>query len=216
MASKTKTSGFAPIAVVNMLLVVVLVAFGGWYVWKKSQDSKALNNSQQQNGNSDSPDASPDSYADWKTYSNDVYGFSFKYPTDWGEEDVDGSGTAPSVERPLTVRFAANVKGAEDVKYNDTVTVQVLNNDLNSASTALDREFAQSSLNKVAKTTQALKGKQGVQYLVANGNGTVKTYLFAVGDKAYEFSSINEEFNVQEDADYWLKFDKIFESFRID
>jgi hypothetical protein len=216
MTSKTNTSGFAPIAVVSTLLVVVLVAFGGWYVWKKSQDSKALNNSQQQNDNSDSPDASPDPYADWKTYSNDAYGFSFKYPTDWRVEDVDGSDTSPSAERTLIVRFAANVKRAEDVKYNDTVTVQVLNNDLNSASTALDREFAQSSLNKVAKTTKALKGRQSVQYVVTNGNSIVKTYLFAVGDKAYEFSSINEEFNVQEDADYWVKFDKIFESFRID
>jgi len=34
-----------------------------------------------------SPTPTPDPYADWKTYTNEEYGFSVKYPEDWFERD---------------------------------------------------------------------------------------------------------------------------------
>ncbi len=81
-----------------LVIVLVAIVFGsaGYYVGKVRSKSKpetpvALNSNQgslsstltQTAVSNASASTTPDATADWKTYTNDTYGFSFKYPGEW-------------------------------------------------------------------------------------------------------------------------------------
>lgn len=56
MASKTRSAGFSPLAVIGAILVVTFLIFGGWYVWHSHKnDSKNKSNSEL-TGNTDTKD----------------------------------------------------------------------------------------------------------------------------------------------------------------
>jgi len=72
-----------------IVLVVVILAGGGyfgWNYWNKSKTAGPIIKPILSDDNGFNHPASPDttlSTADWKTYMNDQYGFSFKYPSEW-------------------------------------------------------------------------------------------------------------------------------------
>lgn len=201
---------------VIIVLVVAVLALGGYFVWQKNKDdpdkkpSASTSQNEQkkpQSKNADQPPADP--YAGWKSYSNAAYGISLKYPAAWRVNEVPGH----SESSVLKEQYAINLKRSEEVKYNDTVSIEILGVSLEAAAAWHDGSSDQS--HGVTKTNGPLKGKPSVQYVVTSPNSTVKRYLFDIGTKTLAFSSINEELNAQIDADYWTKFGKIFDSLEI-
>ena len=108
--------------------------------------------------------------------------------------------------------FSTGLRLTTDTKYNATVDAEVLNESLSTATTWWDNFYAQSSLNKVIKKSDTLKGKQAVSYNVTNSGNDSKLYLFSVGSKTITFGRINEELNGQTSTDYWTNFQKVFDS----
>lgn len=213
------SQGFSAVEIMIVLVIVIAAIAGGWYVWMKSRKSDLNKPSETTKQSVDRQDdkrgqAVSDPYEGWRSYSNSKYGISFRYPSDWRVEEAGGDSSA-SPDDLAVAMFAANLKRNADVKYNNTLSVEVLNQNLEQAAKAYDKYFGQSTSNDVSKTTNSLKGKQGVQYVITNSDGTTKLYLFAIGDQTYEFTSINEWLNVQADASYWSKFDKTFASLEI-
>lgn len=149
-----------------------------------------------------------DPYKDWKSYNNSTYGISFKYPSDWKIDEVV---VQPPSEGLTKTEFAINVKRNVEEKYSATAIVEVLNQNFNEVIAVYDQMFTQAPASKVIKTTAPLKGKRSVQYAIGDPTG-IKHYLFEASEKTYVLSSINEELNAQVDADYWTKFNKVFES----
>jgi hypothetical protein len=74
MKNKKISSGFAPIIILVLIVLVVVDYFGYKNNWFKPQTLVE---------NSPSPTATVVSTSDWKTYTNTKYGFEFQYPSDW-------------------------------------------------------------------------------------------------------------------------------------
>ncbi|HEV7453896.1 MAG TPA: prepilin-type N-terminal cleavage/methylation domain-containing protein [Candidatus Saccharimonadales bacterium] len=208
-----QSKGFSIIELVIVLAVVLAAGLGGWYVWHESQPAKQSSNkiSQISQNKSTGEIKQTDPYVGWQAYSNSAYGVNLKYPADW-KLDEGSSGSPDSATKQ---EYAISLKRNEEVKYNNTVSIEILNEKLSDAEAWYDAYFAQSSSNHITRSTDQLKGKQSVQYAVTNSGVETKLYLFSVGDKTYLFSSINEELNTQTDSDYWAKFGLVFDSLQI-
>lgn len=207
MAHAHLSAGFSPVIVIIGLLIFACIMLGAWEVWREDRNSPGYTQVTSPQTNKPSSQAA-DPYAGWQRYSNAQYGISFKYPADWKVSEV---GTLDAGTSATRQEYAVNLTRNEDVKYSETVVFEVHDQSLDATAKWFDDYFGQSSSIKVTKTTAMLKGKTGVQYEVrTEGSVTTKTYLFSVGAKNYEFSSVNEG-----DASYWEKFDRVLQSFQI-
>lgn len=77
-----RQKGFGAVELIVVIVVLALVAVGGWYVWQANQKSQSATNNQ--------PSAQSDTYANWKTYCDEVHNVCFKHPSDW-KVDVGGN-----------------------------------------------------------------------------------------------------------------------------
>lgn len=195
--------------IILLTVVTGIAGYFGYHHWHNLKKNLPTSSRTVSTNSPKVSSTSTDKYAGWRTYSNSTYGVSFKYPSIWeaSEGRFESSNSATKQE------YAINIKRNETVKYNDTVSLEILNEPLSVATTWYDSYFEQSEINKSA---QVLKGKQSVLYTKSeNGANVSKAYLFNVGNKTYVFSSINEELNVQASTDYWTNFDKTFDSLEI-
>ena len=213
--AQLNNQGFGLLGVLVIIAVVGIAGVSGWLVWHKSHDTKkaASTNtgmsSKDKNGNAG---AATDPYKGWLSFSNTTYGVTFKYPSNWKTDE----GAAGSADSATKQEYAINLKRNEDVKYNDTATLEVLGEDMSTAAAWYDSYFAQSAENHVTKISSTLKGKSAISYSVMNSGTKTKLYLLSVGSKTYAFSSINESSNVEADSSYWTNFDKVFDSLQVD
>lgn len=76
--------GFGLLGIILTILVLAIIGFAGWYIWKKQNNNSDKNaNTSQNNGkNSDKP-VEADPTDDWATYANIPGEFSFKHPKSW-------------------------------------------------------------------------------------------------------------------------------------
>ncbi|MDB5163619.1 MAG: hypothetical protein JWS12_236 [Candidatus Saccharibacteria bacterium] len=219
-------TGFSAVEGLLIATTVGVIGFVGWYVYQsRNKTNTSYNNvANNQNATTTKPSAATkpaattpavDVYAGWKTYTNSTYGFSYKYPTTWTTSDEVSSSAAETNGSATRQQFGTGLKLVGGAKYSNTVVVEVLDEKLATATSFYDGYYAQSSLNKVTKTTNKLKGKSSTQYAVTNSGIDSKLYLFAIGNKTYSFGSVNEELNVKAAADYWTTFTKAFDSLTI-
>jgi hypothetical protein len=202
-----------------MLIVAILcvIGFAGWYVWQlQGKDKPAVQASVEQSSAEkqgkpaeEAPKADP--YEGWRIYENVEYGVSFKYPPEWTASE----GAVNSPASATKQQFAIGLKRSTTEKYSDTVVIEVLGMKLEDVADWYDNLYDQSQTNRANKTNGQLKGKSSIQYIVKNGDESSRLYLFSVGDKTYELRSVNEWLNLQNDADYWTKFQKVFDSLQI-
>ena len=66
--------------ILPIVLALVLIAGGVWYVQKSTQETSPLANAVPQETKNSGSDAD---MADWKTYRNEEYGFELKMPQKW-------------------------------------------------------------------------------------------------------------------------------------
>lgn len=208
--------GFSALIAVLVLVAMGVIGFGGWYVWKKNskESNRPVEQAVQTQAEPKAEEQKPvDLYEGWKTHTNSTYGITFRYPGDWRVEEVAGS--AGSSKALLTVEHAINLKRSQEVKYNNTTSIEIFSGTLDRVGKVQDDFYAQSASNNVIKVPERLKDRQGISYKITNGTTVTKQYLIAVGSKVYLFRSINEDLNIQTDSAYWDKFDRIFGSLNI-
>ncbi len=217
MSKGTSSRGFSVIEGFIILLVISLVGFSGWYVWrmnKKTEPVKQPSNiptKTNDNIHGNQANKQVDPYEGWKTYNNTLYGISFKYPAEWKIDEGESNPSPGSLTRQ---EYSITLKRSEEVRYNATIIVEVLDMKPEEATGVYDSIFAQAPSNPVTKTTNQLKGRQSVQY--AHSDERTSLYLFSFDSKTYLFKSINEWLSTQSDANYWNKFDKVFDSLSFD
>ncbi|HSX07636.1 MAG TPA: prepilin-type N-terminal cleavage/methylation domain-containing protein [Candidatus Saccharimonadales bacterium] len=215
MRYKKRSHGFSVIEALIVIVVAAVLVLGGWLVWRHNHQTKkaaVVTGSTEGAATKQTPANQPaDPYAGWKTYNNAAYGIDLRYPSVWTLDEGSMDAAASSTKQ----EYAINLKRNENVKYNETATIEVLNEDLAAATLWYDSYFAQSASGKVNKTSDQLKGRHSVQYTVTNAGVETKLYLFEVGSKTYTFTSINEELNVQADTNYWTILGKVFDSMQI-
>lgn len=68
-----KNKASAVVTAIIIIVVLVVVVGATWYVLSKKQPSPSPGTGEE------------DQYKDWKTYTNEEFGFEFKYPKEWGE-----------------------------------------------------------------------------------------------------------------------------------
>jgi type II secretory pathway pseudopilin PulG len=209
-------NGFTIVEVILLIVFIGLIGSTGWYVWQqrtgKAQSGQVPNGSQNSSANT-TKTKTTDPYKDMTKYSNDKYGIRFYHPKDWSTEEVpidNPSGATP-------IQFAVNIKGNTNDKYAETASLEIHTQGLQEVAKFYDGYYGQSTTAKVSKQDVSLKGKQSIHYTFTPPPGTEKTehYLFAVGTKTYSLRSINEDLNVQRSPDYWVNFQKIYDSLQI-
>lgn len=204
-------SGFSVIEVLLVVLVVAALTVTGFMVYQRHKSTSSTSTAARNTTQTTTNEVQTDPYAGWTTYTNSTYGISFKYPPAWiTTGDITTNATTRSVSATKQ-EFSTGLKLTTDTKYNNTVDVEVLDENLNTTAVWYDNYYAE-PLSKVTKKSETLKGKQAVSYDVTNSGTDSKLYLFSVGSKTYTFGSINEELNVQYAPDYWTTFQRVFDS----
>jgi hypothetical protein len=200
------SEGFSAIEAILIFFIVAILGFVGWYVWQvKQKTDKTL-------GSAKTTNAPAGPYLGWKTYTNTAYKFSYKYPSTWVVSDegpIDPTGNANKEE------FGGGLKLPTNEKYNNTVNVEVLDEDIATATAWYDIYYGQSPSVDVTKMPGTLKGKDAVSYLLTYPKGKSKSYVINLGTKTLVFSSVDEPQDAQAASTYWATFDKVFNSLRI-
>ncbi|MBI3589546.1 MAG: hypothetical protein HY093_04025 [Candidatus Liptonbacteria bacterium] len=77
--------GFALVPAILVVLAVLVIGAGAYYfATKTKQPTPASTNQEPQASNLPAPEnTASNEISNWKTYRNDTYGFSIKYPSDW-------------------------------------------------------------------------------------------------------------------------------------
>ncbi len=89
--NKIKNKGFSTIELLIILVIIAILAGVGWYVFKaskkddKSKSSSTSTTTDTTKSKSSTSTTKSDPTEGWKSYSNSVGQFSFKYPSSWVE-----------------------------------------------------------------------------------------------------------------------------------
>ena len=141
-----------------------------------------------------SPATSPvaiDETASWKTYTNEEYGFSFKYPGDWTITNDNPGGTQQTVNQNLTL------SGKDSEEF-----IVWVNPDGFGLEGASDRYIAKISEGKINVTskeqnqpndaTQELVGQVFISNLTTKGINYVIAYNFDIDNRLSELETFDQ------------------------
>jgi cytoskeletal protein RodZ len=208
--------GFSPIIGIIAIVIVIGLAFGGWYVMQKQDDNKKNDTNQtnsqddtQKDAEKDDTEPIADPTEGWKAYQNSSYGISFKYPTEWNIEEVPGEPDSSGIRTEHSI----NLKLNENIKYSQTIAIEVRGTNIDGIETEYDRLYSGAPSNPASKTATAVDGKSALLYTLAKS--PTKTYLIDMNSKTYIFRSLNDELNESKDSNYWVKFDNVLKSLEL-
>lgn len=159
---------------VMIVLGIIIVAGGGYYAWAKYSDqiliklgikeaTSVANTDDTATDTADTATTTTDPTADWKTYSNTTYGFSFKYPTDWLVKDMTSANK--TLIEGMVGFYGSNPKSVgEDGFFMIQVNSQALSKLINNEKTAISNNsneelVSESSVTKYEQSCTELKIK---------------------------------------------------------
>ncbi|MDO8471814.1 MAG: PsbP-related protein [bacterium] len=192
MRTKMK-SGFTVIeAVIIVVLIAVVVA--GIAMTKKKQavttepTAAPATTEATKTETKTTTAAKTDKMADWKTYSNTKYGFSFKYPSDWKMSENGGNNADPSVVSivsPETQKAPGSSPDDMSVYYYPSVADEPENKLNKLGATTLDDMIKKNSMiTKIGSTeiggvqaTDVIWGGLGSYYAILT---TKNSHLYKV------------------------------------
>lgn len=195
MEETTNKSGMSAGMVVGIAVIVAILFGGGVYAYvnnKAEKEKKALNAqitelqsqvSSVKTATTTAPTSSTSKTADatagWKNYKDDENGFSFKYPSEWGDPKVSTDG--PSTD-PVEVKGYSN-KITFPSSSEKSVTVGFSTTDFSAPRHAnyweqISKQIA-STCNELEKSNQVIVSGS----CVANGKDGFMTKFDWFGDK---------------------------------
>lgn len=97
---RTNQKGFSAVEAVLILIVIALLAFAGWYVWKKNNKDTEPKSGSATSQNQQKDEIKPaekkvDPYAGWKSGELVYEKLTYKYPADW-KQDLKSYPNGPS------------------------------------------------------------------------------------------------------------------------
>jgi hypothetical protein len=138
-------------------------------------------------GATDETSATTDETADWKTYTNDTYGFSFKYPTSWAEKDIK----SVNIDIPglLTLPAVAAITG--DPSWQDPFSVVAVSSQPKDKEITYRKQWATSgtSTNVFDSSTEiTLYGKVATKLTFKNKTTNITSATFyVIADSGYTY-----------------------------
>ncbi|MDO8498481.1 MAG: hypothetical protein Q7S44_01725 [bacterium] len=118
---------------VNLLIILVATLAAGFFYWGKSLLGLPQQNPPTSPQISTTPTPKVDEAVDWKTYNDEKYGFSAKYPPDWSVVDitneevgVDFTSDNKPVTKPLKQFLKENIYREEIDTIMDFVDPSVI------------------------------------------------------------------------------------------
>jgi len=99
---KKEQNGFSAVEIIMILVIVGLLAGVGWYVYKTRHSTQTTSTNAQSAANKSS---APTEIALTKSYTDPVFNYTFKYPTDWkvtNEKGDQGDGNSPISTNTIT------------------------------------------------------------------------------------------------------------------
>jgi hypothetical protein len=212
MALFKNQNGFSPLIVILVVLLLAGLGGAGYYVWDKNKTDNKKDNTSQNTDKNDGKDEphneEPDPYAGWKSYANETYGVSFRYPAEWRVDEGSAGGSSSATNQ----QYSINLKRDENVKYNTAIRIEILDQSLKATE---EFYYPDAPSQDVTKVVGNLKGKNSITYEHITKTEKTKLYLFDLNESTYTFSSINEWLNLDSDSGYWDKFEKVFSSLEI-
>ena len=151
-----------------------------------------------------------DKTADWKTYTNDEYGFSFKYPADWTKRE--GS-NGVQVNSPENEQVRKDVEASE-LEYSDGYTddvivsfktfneyIEGIGQDVNSLDELIPQEEEINQISNPEKTTwggreawgYTAAGMGAYYEIVTNNNGSVISLYFGNRESKDELTNSDNQ-----------------------
>lgn len=120
--TKTHQKGFAVIEALLIVLVIVLLAGTGWYVYRHRDRSIAASRSSSKQASKTSTvptTTQPDPYAGWRSYTSSTEKLTFKYPAEWtaipssDSTQVTGADSLKLTSKSgkISVRWYSSVEG---------------------------------------------------------------------------------------------------------
>lgn len=112
--------------VIALIIIIFVVILGGLYLWGSMLSVEDLAPAPQtikipeQRVNSESIPIVTDETADWKTYTNTQYGFSFKYPSSFLFY-LQGISISPADEKIARERCGSGGSGGDLIYFEDTL-----------------------------------------------------------------------------------------------
>jgi hypothetical protein len=84
---KKRQKGFGAVELIIILLILLALVLGGWYVWSKmskDKDAKATEKTATSSATGEDADTDATSPTEgWEVYSNEAGDYTFKYPAAW-------------------------------------------------------------------------------------------------------------------------------------
>lgn len=195
-----KKNGFGAVGALLILIVVGLIGFAGWYVWSTRDNHESPKPS------SDSLQAeAPKEYtrsatipADWKSYANDEYKISLKYPSNWSVTDsIINKEIGEEVQNVYSLNateiFVICYQDSPGMSQSCGEQIGVNNQGFNESLT----QFADYHTNNgrtFTKTEMTIDGHRLVEFrLEANDlEPAQKTYLLEANDYTYGLTTVFE------------------------
>ena len=217
MAQPLTSKGFSTTLLVVVVLVIAGLGFGGWLVWRKSQNdtsSKQTKPAARTTSRSNTTtEMKADPYEGWKTYTNEAYGIRFRYPNEWTIA-VDKAASMSEGNEPdgipnhiYTITLAkGSLLKADFSVYDQTLESTVL---------AYDKYYGKGKSQEIPKTEATFKGMPLTKYADPSNPTDFRIYIVERNNKSYSVGSSGDQESILSDPGYWSKFDKTFDSLEI-
>ena len=165
-----------------------------------------------------SPSPTPfDETVDWKTYSNEKYGFSFKFPSNLSDLKNQGGTSATWAIRPLSLinlGDKATIQEGSDAPY-DGFSVYVIPN----LGTLSFDDFLNKEVQVASDRPRGIESTEITKITVGNQPAAIINYGYGVGIKGYYIQSSDNKSVIvltrtNKTDNFLITFDKILSTFK--
>jgi len=187
MKVRRNFSGFSVVEALVVLGVVSILGFCGWYVWQSRLAKGGDSATTAPTSTTDTPTSASDESAavpipeGYTEYSDDLYGFAFAYPKDWGSASV-------SEESPGRIVVIFTAHDGQVSHYNVTLHKESIEHLDTDSPTLNITGFTFSDSNLTISQAGGFKYKIAVEDVLKSSNDSV-VYLQGVLD-AYSVTAL--------------------------
>jgi prepilin-type N-terminal cleavage/methylation domain-containing protein len=188
--------GFSAVEAIIVLVVVAVLALGGWYIWKKNNNTDTSKNTASQQKETPKEDEKPvDGTEDWITYTNEKGKYSLKHPASWvspSNLDMCSEGLVLLAPTKASLGACASEGGGQVMVSSDA-------GDLRDEYNTLTQSFYK-DVQTEAVTVDGVEGTKYATTVLGMGEGLgawpdntkIVRYIFVTGGRTYIATYVQE------------------------